>query len=37
MKPVLAERSSLLGDLRIIWLGSWGFLKQLLRTWGKRP
>jgi hypothetical protein len=30
MKPALARRASLLGDLRIILLGSWGFLRQLL-------
>ncbi len=33
MKPALARRSSLLGDLRIILLGSWGFLRQLFRAW----
>jgi len=36
-KPVLAERSSLLADLRIIVLGSWGFIRQLLLTWRRSP
>ena len=31
-KPALARRSSLLGDVRIILLGSWGFVLQLLRS-----
>lgn len=32
-KPALARRAALLGDLRIILLGSWGFLLQLFRSW----
>jgi hypothetical protein len=36
MPNALARRSSLLGDLRIILLGSWGFFRQLLRSW-RRP
>jgi len=35
-KPALARRSSLLGDARIILLGSWAFLLQLLRSF-RRP
>jgi hypothetical protein len=33
-------RSLLLADLRIILLGSWGFIRQCLESWartGKRP
>lgn len=37
MKPALARRSSLLGDIRIILLGSWGFLRQLFRSWRSAP
>ncbi len=37
VSPVLARRSSLLADLRIILLGSWGFLVQLFRSRGLRP
>jgi len=36
-KAALARRSSLLGDLRIILLGSWGFLRQLFRSWRQTP
>jgi|KBSMisStandDraft_5_1062788.scaffolds.fasta_scaffold389437_2 hypothetical protein len=36
-KPTLARRSSVLGDLRIILLGSWGFLRQLVRSWRLTP
>ena len=32
-KPALVRRSSLLADVRIILLGSWGFLLQLFRSW----
>jgi len=32
-KAALAVRSSLLGDLRIILLGSWAFLLQTFRSW----
>jgi hypothetical protein len=28
-------RSSLLGDLRIFWLGVWGFLLQCLKSCGR--
>jgi hypothetical protein len=37
LKPSLARRSSLLGDVRIILLGSWGFLLQLFRSWRHTP
>ena len=37
MKPALARRSSLLGDIRIILLGSWGFIRQLFRSWRRAP
>ena len=30
------RRSSLLGDLLIIWLGTWGFLVQCLKSCGRR-
>ena len=29
----LARRASLIGDLRIIVLGTWAFLLQLFRSW----
>lgn len=32
-EPTLLRRASLLGDLRIIVLGTWAFLLQLLRSW----
>lgn len=32
-KPALARRASLLGDLCIILLGSWGFVLQLIGSW----
>ena len=32
-QTVLARRSSLLADLRIIVLASWAFLLQLIRSW----
>ena len=32
-EPILAVRSSLLADLRIIVLGSWAFLLQTFRSW----
>jgi hypothetical protein len=37
LKPALARRASLLGDLRIILLGSWGFIRQLYRSWRLTP
>jgi hypothetical protein len=37
VKPAFARRSSLLADLRIILLGSWGFLRQLFRSWRLAP
>jgi len=36
-KAALARRSSVLGDLRIILLGSWGFLLQIFRSWRLTP
>lgn len=32
-----ALRASLLGDLRIIVLGTWAFVLQLLRSWRLTP
>lgn len=36
-QPTLPRRSSLRGDLRIIALGTWAFLLQLLRSWRLTP
>ena len=36
-KPARARRSALLGDLHIILLGSWGFLRQLFCSWRSAP
>jgi hypothetical protein len=34
----LRKRSPLFGDLLIVWLGTWGFLLQCLKSWrAKRP
>lgn len=33
LEPTVAQRSSLSGDLRIIALGTWAFLLQLIRSW----
>jgi hypothetical protein len=32
-QPTLARRSDLLADLRIIVLGTWAYLMQLVRSW----
>ena len=32
-EPKVARRSSLLGDARIIVLGTWAFILQLFRSW----
>ena len=37
VKQALAHRSSLLGDLRIILVGTWGFIRQLFRSWRLTP
>jgi hypothetical protein len=36
-QPTLARRSSLRADLRILLLGSWAFLQQLVRSWRLTP
>ena len=36
-KPTLARRAPLLADLRIILLGSWAFLLQVLCSWRLTP
>ena len=35
--PSLRRRSPVFGDLRIILLGTWAFLLQILRSWRLTP
>ena len=36
-EPTLRQRASALGDLRIVLLGTWAFLLQILRSWRLTP